>query len=529
LTRAVGVALFVFLQLGLGVLVGRAETQLEVLNTDAVVNATAKGNSLYLRSKGGAVKSLQISLLQLKSDDGTPLALDTITFVLDPARTIASDAVSEIPLRIDAQRIPRAGTYTGLAQVNALDAAGVAVKGIPWSFKCLRQPVEAKFGDTDGVHMLLSRPLPFRSIQASIPVPYKLTPSQSTPDISFDVGALSRTVGANKYLIPNASVTAQSDAARPGTVKVTTTLPSFVKDATGTLRAKSVDFKADVDTPVVVAVKDYALWPLLVVFLGQYLSFKISRWVSKDRQALLNGVTWQQIGDDLDTVITIRPDLASHPNRAVVVELLRRARRQGETGDTDTARTTLAAAQSKLDELRAIPLPPPPQLQAAPPPPTPHVEILDAPAARVQDRLIQFLISDPSPTWLPTDLVQWSYVRDGRPPVPLPTTRERHTVAAFQTPGAYTVTAVVQNQNVAPATFQILPAPTSSIVSRIASVDSAINVLAVLVAAALSYIAMDKLESFGTPSDYILAFAGGFGINETLKGFGPVLAKLRGS
>jgi len=48
------------------------------------------------------------------------------------------------------------------------------------------------------------------------------------------------------------------------------------------------------------------------------------------------------------------------------------------------------------------------------------------------------------------------------------------------------------------------------------------------VTAALAYAAIDRVESFGSVVDYVLAFAGGFGITEAVKGFNQVVTKLRG-
>jgi hypothetical protein len=61
--------------------------------------------------------------------------------------------------------------------------------------------------------------------------------------------------------------------------------------------------------------------------------------------------------------------------------------------------------------------------------------------------------------------------------------------------------------------------------SRIAQLDKLILLLAVIFAAILSYLAIDKLDTFGTVSDYALAFLGGFGLNATTSGFSSVLGR----
>jgi hypothetical protein len=519
-------ALFTLVHLGLAIAACHAEVQIEILNADASLNVAAQGHALYVRPKGGAVKSLQVVVLQLKADDGTPLGVEALTFQTD-ARQLDADAIRAIPVRINPAALPRAGIYAGLAQVSALDVSGKAVKDAVWSFKCIRPVVDLKIGDGDTLRISVARRLPFTTVNASVPVGYRIIPAQSPPSISFDKSPLYRTVSAVKYLLPGSTVEARVLPVPQNSLEVSVTLPRSATNAVGTLRARSPDFKSDVETPIAIAAKDWSLWPLIVVFLGQVLSFRIARWVGKDRQALLNRATWQRIDTDLENLLAQRLDLASNPSRAAILELLQRARWQDDEGNVDGAKSSLAAAQTKLDELRAVPRPAaPPTGPSAPPPP--RVEILDAPATRMVDRPLQFIISNPDPQWLPADNVQWTYSRDGGAPVPLATTRERQAVYSFNMQGAYQLAAKVGNQAVTPVAFQVLPAPKHPLLAWIASVDNAISLLAVFIAAALSYIAIDKLESFGTVSDYILSFVGGFGINETLKGFGPVLAKLRG-
>lgn len=60
---------------------------------------------------------------------------------------------------------------------------------------------------------------------------------------------------------------------------------------------------------------------------------------------------------------------------------------------------------------------------------------------------------------------------------------------------------------------------------EIAQADKAILLLAVVFAAILSYLAIDQLQTFGTVSDYALAFLGGFGLNATTSGFSAVLSR----
>ena len=62
---------------------------------------------------------------------------------------------------------------------------------------------------------------------------------------------------------------------------------------------------------------------------------------------------------------------------------------------------------------------------------------------------------------------------------------------------------------------------------KIAVSDKAVLLLAVVFAAILAYIAIDNLQTFGSVSDYALAFLGGFGLNSTTSGFSGVLSKFK--
>jgi hypothetical protein len=63
--------------------------------------------------------------------------------------------------------------------------------------------------------------------------------------------------------------------------------------------------------------------------------------------------------------------------------------------------------------------------------------------------------------------------------------------------------------------------------SRLEMSDKAILLLAVVFAAILSYLAIDKLETFGSISDCALAFLAGFGLNATTSGFSTVVSRFK--
>ncbi len=57
--------------------------------------------------------------------------------------------------------------------------------------------------------------------------------------------------------------------------------------------------------------------------------------------------------------------------------------------------------------------------------------------------------------------------------------------------------------------------------------DTGILLLAVVFSSLLSFLAIEKLDTFGSISDYALAFLGGFGLNATTSGFGAVVSRFK--
>jgi hypothetical protein len=78
-----------------------------------------------------------------------------------------------------------------------------------------------------------------------------------------------------------------------------------------------------------------------------------------------------------------------------------------------------------------------------------------------------------------------------------------------------------------PLPFRLDKDQSVNFLSRIAVSDKAVLFLAVVFAAILSYLAIDKLETFGSISDYALAVLGGFGLNATTSGFSAVVSRFK--
>jgi hypothetical protein len=99
----------------------------------------------------------------------------------------------------------------------------------------------------------------------------------------------------------------------------------------------------------------------------------------------------------------------------------------------------------------------------------------------------------------------------------------------FDAPGLYSLQVGIDGIPGPSLTFRVETDKTEWSQWKIANIDKAILLLAVIFAAILSYLAIDNLETFGTVSDYSLAFLGGFGLNATTSGFSAVFSRFGGS
>jgi hypothetical protein len=95
----------------------------------------------------------------------------------------------------------------------------------------------------------------------------------------------------------------------------------------------------------------------------------------------------------------------------------------------------------------------------------------------------------------------------------------------FYTAGLHTLRLSVDDKEIDTYQFRVEKDRTAGLQYGIAQADKLILILAAVFAAILSYLAIDQLDTFGTVSDYALAFLGGFGLNSTTSGFSAVLSR----
>jgi hypothetical protein len=236
---------------------------------------------------------------------------------------------------------------------------------------------------------------------------------------------------------------------------------------------------------------------------------------------------------------------------ADVYGLMDRATQSNWLGDTEVAKKAIKDACDKLDQFTSSP--PAPQPSSDPP------SIVMLRKQRAYPGVpIHFVVANRDPKWTSTSTYTWEWsgqrptakealkrVFTGAEQKPAkPLSKEeldnqdwrllfkaqdlRDITTPFWKPGQYTVRLTVDSAQVAVRSFRLDKDQSVGFLSRIAISDSLILLLAVVFAAILSYLAIDKLETFGSISDYALAFLGGFGLNATTSGFSAVISRFQG-
>ncbi len=278
----------------------------------------------------------------------------------------------------------------------------------------------------------------------------------------------------------------------------------------------------------------------MVVFSGQMLSFFVSNWINTGRKKKLNKLAMAPVESGLVNLLLARPDLVDSSAVADINTLLNTAVQANRLGEVDAAISSVKSAQTKLDDLRKTPTPP--QEESVSPP---RLLMLQSGHAYVGRRL-NFVIVNPDPKWKDTSMYKWEgsgskTIKKWRwsGPTEMAIKEEPKTLfdaqnlkdiaTEFDAPGMYCQQVYIDGTAGPSLTFRVETDKTVWSQWKIANIDNAILLLAVIFAAILSYLAIDKLETFGTVSDYALAFLGGFGLNATTSGFSAVFSRFGGS
>jgi hypothetical protein len=479
---------------------------------------------------------------------------------------IDSGKIEELTLTMSSDQQLKRGNYTATLQVLGLDPTGTAVSQTT-SFKLVVPAVGIKLSDADALRIRLIRRWPWSAATEPVPVAVRVTsdllptivpsvlqseiyvPNGATKDV-FPPGYLkaefcTAAVTASKTPTENPSATHFWCAARPPegcvngggavapgqvanllglTLQLEPSVPSSIKEATSTLHVQSTEFMTDLDLPVTLLVKDWWGYAAFVVFLGQVLSFWVTNWINVGRRQKLNKLTLWPLENRLVDLLVKRPDLNDSVDVATIGSLLDSAVQSNKLSEVDAALDFIKKAQEKLTTLSALPSPPP---QANPKPP--QLFLLQKDHAYAFRRL-HFVVLNPDDKWPATAVYKWEWSGLELDWKPLFVAQNlRDIVTHFDAPGSYNIRLSVDGVALSPYGIRLEKDKTTGIQWKIAQADKLILSLAVIFATILSYLAIDQLQTFGTVSDYALAFLGGFGLNSTTSGFSAVLSRFGAS
>ncbi len=523
-----------------------APADLTILNPNAIFNYANEINYLVLQAQGGGFKNIRITVTEFKTEDGQYLPSDTLEAV-GTAADMAASSVQKVGLTFKAARIARPGTYGGTVAVIADDAQTAQTLTRTWTFKYQRNAVEFKAGDGPA-RFAIVRCWPWSTAHARIPVAFRVTSDTQPTMLPVIVpGGLVRNDSTGTSIqgasISGALFDRPSDATSKQSLRASTLqtlrdgmadlhisadIPAPENNVSGKLKIHTSDLRSEVEIPVIFNLKDLWIWPFLVLLTGVLLSFLTTTWSGRLRQHSVNLATWQEVNTDLANFLAQHAWADSDVRVQAVEELLREARRDGMRKDFEGEKRTLDSAQTKLNNLESNPPARPAagvvQAEIAI---APTVQILEPASERTEDRILTFIIANPGAPPAGT-VYTWRYRIGDEAWRPLDAVADRFSYPhEFERGDNYTVSVSFAGGTYSTAAFNVLESPATRIWDRIGKTDLAINLLGVLLATGLSYIPYSQSATFGGVADYVLAFAGGFGITEGTKGLAAVMGRVR--
>jgi hypothetical protein len=546
--------------------VGRAAVTIDFLDVPSQISTREKESVFRLRSKGGSLSNADCWISQFTLDHGDPGPLDALRCM--GASQLAADKVDKVTLSYPSGHELKRGTYTATLEVLGLDQAGTAVSQT-LSLRVIVPAVTLKFADADTLRLLLKRQWPWFAASDTIPVAFHVTSDLQPTIVPFvDRSELYVPAGTVKDIVPGGSIDAHfcspSSVEKGATKKDPTNssswkllpdfwamfqspppcsegetllvagtthslngaafeirpnVPSNLKEATATLHIRSGEFPADMDIPVTLLVKDWWVWAALAVLLGQLLSFVVSNWVNVGRPRRLNKLAMAPVESGVINLLLKKPALVGSSEVAAINTLLNTAAQANRLGEVDAAKDSIKLAQTKLGALSAA------SGETTKEEEPPRVLLLQTGHAYVHRRLNFMLLNPDAKLDAKTYTWTWTGQKTKDPQLLFAAPGLKDISTEFGAPGLYTITvSIADNTPVYTLTFQVEHDKSLWSQVEIAQSDKAIVLLAVVFAAILAYLAIDRLESFGTVSDYALAFLGGFGFTATTSGFGAVMS-----
>jgi hypothetical protein len=516
-------------------------TTIEVVNDKKKFDMLVPAHRLLVVVRSGTVAAIDVRVTELAGGSVDPNA---VTFSSQKG-TFAGGNWIEVPVAVNAAPFARLGpgSFDLVGVVQASDANGKVLVSVPLSMTLVRAERQLTPPSTP-VALRVRRAWPFSTVDAVHCLQLRATPAGPLASPAVESGEL--LAGTPAAVVPNAMVTGRFEAC-PSTaltaanssprqpsldsvvppLVVRASLPRSLTAATATLRIDGPDIKPNSTIALQIQAKDIMLWPLLVVLAAVALSRYVHNWVQSGRTAALNLAEMNAIADDLQTLEVLKSGALDQAKVSEVRRLLAEAARLQDRGDVVAAGTSLTNARKKLDELivaagglgaRGI--------AAAV---VPAVVIETPVADRTTGRALTFSVADPIPPG-----AIWQLGVDGAfrtldvvaDPRATPA-GSRVSIAPLQQPGVYAVRLAAGGDLGEATTFRVDPALSGRILRRVRQTDLSIDLLAAALTALIMTVAISELATFGTFRDYVLQFAGAFGVTESIKGFANTLATVR--
>jgi hypothetical protein len=299
-------------------------------------------------------------------------------------------------------------------------------------------------------------------------------------------------------------------------------LPGSIKDAQGYLHINSTALKTETVVPVTIAVKDFWIYPFVVVFLGNLLSFAITRWSAAGRAYANQYASIKAAAARFETVVRDRTTLAES-DVSDADKLISAALSSKESGDLEASKVSLQKASEKIAFL---------EQDKAEHPGRPRIRIATPSVNRLFGSNVTFTVAHPDATWTSNTSFQWSFKSAGGNSGDLNSGNDlQYITSRFWQESVYDIEVKVGEKNDVVESCRLDIVPSSSLSGGrglIRFYDLGILGVSVLIASGLAYLAIARADSFGDVGDYVLAFAGGFGVTEAIKGVGPILSRMQG-
>lgn len=528
---------------------------IEVVNDKKKFDLLVDTHKLIVLVKTGTVQGIEVRLIELA---GGSLNTDAVTFDAVPAKAYAQNQWIEVPVRVDASKFAPLGpgSFDLIGMVRALDNTGkvVATAALTMSLTRAEHQLTAQ---TTPLALDVRRWYPFAAVSATHCVQLRTSPRGRLSVPTVEPGEV--IAGVPPRITSGTMMTGRFGECPPGAEKapadaatsvskdgaksiadstlppliISTTLPVGVTSGSATLRVNGPDVKAGNDVAVQVYVKDALFWPLLVVLIAVVVSYWIHRWVQSGRSAAINLANLTELADDLLNLELLKAGALDQQVVREIRRALSEATRLQERGDVAAAATTIAAARKKLDDLvSGATTPAGAGPRRAPRMPDPRdVTVETAEGDRTTGLVLTFSVLGPL-----TDPVRWEIggvegdwkTLDVTPaPGSTPPPIRVVTDTPIRQSGVLGVRVRDAVKVGDATTFTVAPSKTTTLLRKVRRIDFSIDVLAGVISALATTVAIGELASFGTFRDYFFQFAGAFGITESVKGFAQTIAAIR--